>query len=89
LDLKELCTTLYEDAPYKCEADWPIQHYYWDAITEVYRFGQDKTGCRPISKMDTSIPPFNEWESIFFLSFLVIATIVGAVFYSRWWKTSK
>jgi hypothetical protein len=41
LDLKELCTTLYEDAPYKCEADWPIQHYYWDAITEIYRFGQD------------------------------------------------
>jgi len=87
-ELKEMCATLYEDAKLKCEA-WDINHYYWDAITEVYRFGKDTTGCKRIAWMDKSPPPFSEWGTIIVLSFLIIGSIAGGVYYTIWWKKQK
>lgn len=88
LQLKEMCADFYEDATLKCE-EWDIAHYYWDAITEVYRFGKDTTGCKRIGWMDKSPEPFSEWASIFALSFLVVGSIAGAVWYTMWWKQRK
>lgn len=85
--LKEMCATFYEDAALRCE-EWDISHYYWDSITEVYRFGKDKTGCKYIDWMDKS-EPFSEWATIFFLSIMVIGSIAGAVYYTIWWKQGK
>ena len=83
--LKEMCATLYEDAKLKCEA-WSISHYYWDAITEVYRFGRDTTGCKRIAWMDKSPAPFSEWGTIFVLTLLLVGSIAGGVYYTIWWK---
>lgn len=87
-DLKEVCANLYESSVLKCE-EWDIMHYYWDAITEVYRFGQDTTGCKRIAWMDKSTESVSEWASIFALAFLVLISIVGAVWYTTWWKNRK
>ena len=86
--LKEMCAELYEDAALKCE-EWDINHYYWDAITEVYRFGKDTTGCKRIGWMDKTPEPFGEWASIFALLFLVAGSAAGAVWYTMWWKNRK
>lgn len=86
--LKEMCATLYEDAKLKCES-WSINHYYWDSITEVYRFGRDTTGCKRIAWMDKSPAPFSEWGTIFVLSLLLLGSIVGGVYYTIWWKKHK
>lgn len=83
--LKEMCATLYEDAKLKCES-WSISHYYWDSITEVYRFGRDTTGCKRIAWMDKSPAPFTEWGTIFVLSLLLLGSIAGGVYYTIWWK---
>lgn len=88
LNLKEMCATLYEDAVLKCE-EWDIQHYYWDAITEVYRFGRDTTGCKRIGWMDKVDDSFSEWESILVLAFLVIGSVAGGFYYQKWWKKQK
>jgi hypothetical protein len=85
--LKEMCATFYEDAALKCE-QWDISHYYWDSITLVYRFGKDKTGCKYIGWMDKS-EPFSEWAAIFMLLIMVIGSIIGAAYYTKWWKESK
>jgi hypothetical protein len=88
-ELKDICPSLYEVAPYKCE-EWDITHYYWDAITEIYRFGQDTTGCRPIARLEGKKEEvFTEWEGIVFVSFLVVVSVIGAVWYTMWWKESK
>lgn len=89
-DLRDLCLNLYEYAPYKCETEWgDVTHYYWDEITEIYRYGKDETGCRPISKMTYMPEPKpNELASIIILSLLVIGSVVGAIAYSIWWKKS-
>lgn len=86
--LKEMCATIYEDAALHCE-EWDIQHYYWDGITEVYRFGKDTTGCKRIAWMDKTPEPFSEWASIFALAVLVVGSIAGAVWYTLWWKKRK
>lgn len=88
LTLTDMCAELYEDSVLKCE-EWDIQHYYWDAITEVYRFGQDTTGCKRIGWMDKSPEPFGEWASIFGLLFLVVGSVVGGYYYTEWWKERK
>ncbi len=87
-ELKEMCATMYEDAKLKCES-WDIKHYYWDSITEVYRFGKDTTGCKRIAWMDKSPPPFSEWGTIVVLSLLIIGSIGGGVYYTIWWKKRK
>jgi len=86
--LKEMCATLYEDAKLKCEA-WSINHYYWDAITEVYRFGRDTTGCKRIAWMDKSPAPFSEWGTIIVLTLLLAGSVAGGVYYTIWWKKHK
>lgn len=88
LQLKEMCAELYEDAALKCE-EWAISHYYYDSITEVYRFGKDRTGCKRIGWMDKSPEPFTEWASIFALLLLVAGSVAGAVWYTNWWKERK
>lgn len=88
MDLTETCAELYEDSIYKCES-WEISHYYWDAITEVFRFGQDTTGCKRIGWMDKSPEPFSEWASIFVLLLLVGGSAGGAYYYQEWWKERK
>jgi len=86
--LRDMCATLYETSPHKCES-WAIQHYYWDSITEVNRFGLDQTGCLQIRRIDMSKAPFSEWGGLFFVFFLVLVTVVGGAWYVIWWKDSK
>jgi hypothetical protein len=85
----DLCLELYQDAQYKCENDgFATTHYYYDAITEIYRYGRDTTGCRPINRLIKVSETRSEVGEILFVSFLVIVSVVGVVGYTMWWKES-
>jgi hypothetical protein len=86
--LKDMCAEIYEDSALVCE-EWDIKHYYWDSITEVYRFGQDTTGCKRIAWMDKTPEPFSEWASVFAMAMLVVGSIAAAVWYTLWWTKRK
>ena len=87
---RDLCGTLYEQTPYRCETDWNVPHYYWDAMTEIYRYGQDKTGCKFVNKQERKqVSKTAQALDLFCLAVLVIGSIVGGVYYTMWWKESK
>jgi hypothetical protein len=85
----DLCLELYQDSQFKCENDgFATTHYYYDAITEIYRYGRDTTGCRPINRLIKVTETHSEVGEILFVSFLVIVSVVGVVAYTMWWKES-
>lgn len=86
---KELCMDLYDAAAYRCEEDWTVQHYYWNAITEVMKYGQDTTGCVTISRFNYSKPKANVIGDIFFVLVLVAFALGGWLFYQSWWDKRK
>ena len=88
-NMKEMCMDLYDASAYKCEAEWEISHYYWDAVTEIYRYGQNSLGCKSVHKLrygDEVKGP--DWVDIIALSLLVLFSIGGGVVYVLWWKES-
>ena len=87
--LKELCSTLYESAAYRCEEDWSVNHYYYDAITEVNKYGLDTTGCKSIAHFNWTMPKINVWEELAFSIILVGVAVAGWFYYSSWWAKRK
>ena len=88
-EVKDLCMDLYDYAPLKCES-WPMQHYYWDAMVEVYKYGQDTTGCKKIEHLLRKPPQqVSPVASVIVLSLLVLGTLGGAYYYTIWWSKSK
>merc|ERR1711935_1242340 len=58
--IKEMCGDLYESSPYRCEAEFDFQHYYYDTNFEMYRYGQDTTGCTKIEVMQKPRSTFTQ-----------------------------
>jgi hypothetical protein len=88
-DVRDICMDLYSLAPLKCES-WPMMHYYWDAMTEIYRYGQDTTGCKKIELLSRkSASATSEVQSIVFLSLLVLISVGAGYYYTIWWKNSE
>ena len=88
-DLKEMCLDLYDEASYRCETGWEVSHYYWDAVTEIYRYGQDELGCKTVQKLRYGEQVKGpDWADIIGLTLLVLVTIAGVTGYVIWWKES-
>lgn len=88
--LREMCMELYNNAPYRCEADFDFDHYYYDAMTEIYRYGKDKTGCTSIELMQTSKSFSGGAKATdLIFAFLLLALAAGGfAYYTIWWKKS-
>jgi hypothetical protein len=87
--LREMCMNLYGEASYRCEADFDFDHYYYDAVTEIYRYGKDKTGCTPIELMQKQ----KSWgggsakaTDLIFAVFLLLFSAGGFAYYTIWWR---
>lgn len=89
--LKSMCMDLYEKSPYRCESEWQFGHYYYDAVTLIYRYGQDVTGCTPIMVMQTPMASISQvvWQDLIVSVLLLMGAIGGFAAYSVWWKERK
>lgn len=85
----EMCTNLYDYAAYRCESDWDIDHFYWNAITEVNKYGQDTTGCGTIEHFNYTKPKINVIGELFFVFVLIGIAVGGYLYYRKWWDESK
>jgi hypothetical protein len=85
----ELCMDLYDASEYRCEEDWDVQHYYWNAKTEVMKYGQDTTGCGSISRFNYSKPKANVIGELFFVLIFVSLAVGGWLYYQSWWDRGK
>jgi hypothetical protein len=88
-NIKDMCSNLYDAAQYRCETQWSFSHYYYDAVTEIYRYGQDEVGCKFINGYEKRPKRRTEWGEVFFIFLLVVMSVSGFVMYNRWWKESK
>lgn len=88
---KEMCLNLYDSSPYRCEREWQFGHYYYDAVTLIYRYGQDVTGCTPIQVMQTPMSPISQavWQDLIVSVFLVLCAAGGFAAYTIWWRKRK
>lgn len=90
--LRQMCSDMYENSPYRCEADFGFKHYYYDNNFEMYKYGQDTTGC---SKIDVMVKPrmsFSSeavWTDAILVLMLVAATGAGYLYYQQWWEKRK
>jgi hypothetical protein len=86
--LRQMCMDLYYEAPYRCEAEWDFSHYYYDTVTEIYRYGKDKTGCTPIELMQKpkSIMGSAKAGDLIFAVFLLLISVGGFAYYTIWWR---
>lgn len=87
--IREVCVDLYEDSPYRCEAKFDFQHYYYDFNFEMYRYGQDTTGCTKIDVMQKPRSAFNNgavWTDLILVVMLLAVTAGGYAWYSTWWE---
>jgi len=90
--IKEMCADLYESSPYRCEAEFDFQHYYYDTNFEMYRYGQDTTGCTKIEVMQKPRSTFSQetvWEDAILAVMLLVVTAAGYAWYSTWWSKQK
>mmetsp|Transcript_3983 Transcript_3983/g.9488 ORF Transcript_3983/g.9488 Transcript_3983/m.9488 type:complete len:371 (+) Transcript_3983:99-1211(+) len=90
--IKEICTELYEDSPYRCEAEFDFKHYYYDVNFEMYRYGQDTTGCNKIDVLSRPRSTFSNdvmWTDAILVLMLVVVTGAGFSYYSQWWEKQK
>lgn len=87
--IKEICTELYEDSPYRCEAEFDFKHYYYDVNFEMYRYGQDTTGCSKIDVLSRPRSTFSNdvmWGDALLVLMLVVVTGAGYSYYQQWWE---
>ena len=86
--LREMCMDLYFEAPYRCEADFDFDHYYYDAVTEIYRYGKDQTGCTPIELMQKHKIALGRAKAtdLIFAVFLLLISAGGFAYYTIWWR---
>jgi hypothetical protein len=91
VELREICGELYAQTSYRCETNWNAPHYYWDHVTEIYRYGQDTLGCNFIGRLEKSdsYDPVNETMGLLFVAFLLAVSVGGTAYYAQWWKESK
>ena len=90
LELREMCGNLYATTSYRCETNWNAPHYYWDHVTEIYRYGQDTLGCNYITRLEKSLePPVDETFAIIMLILVVGASVGGFYYYTQWWNNRK
>jgi hypothetical protein len=83
----EMCNTLYEESPYKCETGWGVSHYYYDSATEMYRYGQNEMGCKFIHKIEYGQNSFSsEVQEVIFVFALVMISCLVVIAYSMWWN---
>ena len=90
--LREMCLDLYDDSPYRCEAEFDFKHYYYNTNFEMYRYGQDTTGCTKIDVMQNPKSSFSQeavWTDAVLVVMLLIVTAGGFAWYSTWWKKRK
>lgn len=81
----EMCTNLYDYAAYRCEADWDIDHFYWNAITEVNKYGQDTTGCVTIERFNYRKPTNSVVGELLIVFLFIGVAVVGYLYYRQWW----
>lgn len=90
--IREMCTELYENSPYRCESEFGFKHYYYDVNFEMYRYGQDTTGCTKIEVMSKPRSTFSTeavWTDAILAVMLLVATGAGWAYYSQWWEKQK
>jgi hypothetical protein len=89
--LKEMCMDLYDSSPYRCEREWQFGHYYYDAVTLIYRYGQDVTGCTPIQVLQNPMSSISEavWQDLILSLLLLLCAAGGFAAYTVWWKKRK
>lgn len=90
--LKEMCLDLYDYSPYRCEKEFDFQHYYYDTNFEMYRYGQDTTGCTKIDVMRNPRSTFSQetvWTDAILAVMLLFVTLAGFAWYSSWWEEQK
>jgi hypothetical protein len=85
----ELCMDLYDASEYRCESDWDVQHYYWNAKTEVMKYGQDTTGCKSITRFNYSKPKKSVLGELFFVMIFISIAAGGWFYYQSWWDKGK
>jgi hypothetical protein len=91
-EIREVCVDLYEDSPYRCEEHFDFKHYYYDVNFEMYRYGQDTTGCTKIDVMSKPRSSFSTeavWTDAILAIMLLVATAAGYAYYSQWWAKRK
>lgn len=90
--IRDMCVDLYDAAPYRCEAEFDFQHYYYDTNFEMYRYGQDTTGCTKIDVMRKPRSKFSNeavWTDAILAVMLLVVTAAGYAWYSTWWSKQK
>jgi len=90
--ISEMCLDLYDESPYRCEAEFDFQHYYYDNNFEMYRYGQDNTGCTKIDVMRRPRSKFNQeavWTDALLAIMLLVVSLAGYAFYQSWWDKQK
>ena len=90
--VREMCLDLYDDSPYRCEAEFDFKHYYYNTNFEMYRYGQDTTGCSKINVFLNPRSTFSQeavWTDAILVIMLLIGTASGFAWYSSWWKKGK
>ena len=85
--VRDMCTNLYESAAYRCEDKWDFEHFFYDPVTEIHRYGQDTVGCKYINGYTKK--PTNDVGDVISLVALIALSIAAWVVYSSWWKKSK
>mmetsp|Transcript_16208 Transcript_16208/g.44874 ORF Transcript_16208/g.44874 Transcript_16208/m.44874 type:complete len:374 (+) Transcript_16208:236-1357(+) len=90
--LREMCLDLYDTSPFRCETEFDFKHYYYDTNFEMYRYGQDTTGCTKIDVMRNPRRKFSQeavWTDVILVIMLVVVTFAGYAWYSSWWEEQK
>lgn len=90
--IREMCLDLYEASPHRCEAEFDFNHYYYDTNFEMYRYGQDTTGCTKIDVMMKPRSKFSNeavWTDAILAVMLLVVTAAGYAWYSTWWQKQK
>ncbi|VEU38500.1 unnamed protein product [Pseudo-nitzschia multistriata] len=90
--LREMCSDLYENSPHRCEKEFDFKHYYYDTNFEMYRYGQDTTGCTKIDVMLNPKGVFSQgavWTDAILAVMLLVVTGAGYAWYSSWWEEQK
>jgi len=90
--MREMCLDLYEYSPFRCEAEFDFQHYYYDTNFEMYKYGQDTTGCNRIKNYMRPRSAFSSdvvWTDAILAVMLLVVTAAGYAWYSQWWEKRK
>jgi hypothetical protein len=86
--VKDMCSTVFDEATARCEKKWDVQHYYWDTKTEVNRYGKDTSGCKTLSSMNKSENSASK-SARAILPILLLGLVIGAAICLLVWLERK